>query len=59
MSNLFKVLRKYGILISGDDYMPNHILAEDFIDEMIENVSLIKLSTYLQFNKEDDTSSFY
>ena len=28
--------------------MPNHILVEDIIDEMMESVSYIKLNSYLK-----------
>lgn len=35
------------------DIMPNHILTMDVIDEMIENISIIKLNTYIQMSKDD------
>lgn len=28
--------------------MPNHILIEDVIDEMLENISYIRLNSYLK-----------
>ena len=28
--------------------MPNHILTNDMIDEMLENVNVIKLNTYIK-----------
>jgi hypothetical protein len=34
------------------DNMPNHILTNDVIDEMIDNISVIKLNTYIQMSKE-------
>lgn len=36
--------------------MPNHILIEDIIDEMIENIEYIKLNTYI--NTEDNKVDF-
>lgn len=33
--------------------MPYKILMEDVIDEMLENISYIKLNTYIQLQKED------
>lgn len=32
--------------------MPNHILTLDVIDEMLENISVIKLNTYIQMGKD-------
>jgi len=32
--------------------MPNHILTMDVMDEMLENVSVIKLNTYIQMSKD-------
>lgn len=32
--------------------MPNHILTMDVIDEMLENVSVVKLNTYVQLSKD-------
>lgn len=32
--------------------MPNHILTMDVMDEMLENVSVIKLNTYIQMTKD-------
>lgn len=32
--------------------MPNHILTMDVINEMIDNVSVIKLNTYIQLSKD-------
>ena len=36
----------------GEIAMPNHILTLDVIDEMIENISVIKLNTYIQMGKD-------
>lgn len=33
--------------------MPYKVLMEDVIDEMIDNISYIKLNTYLGLKKED------
>jgi hypothetical protein len=33
--------------------MPNHILCDDIIDEMINNIVYIKLNTYLNMGKKD------
>lgn len=33
--------------------MPYKILMEDVIDEMIDNISYIKLNTYIKLQKED------
>lgn len=32
--------------------MPNHILYNDIIDEMIDNIMYIKLNTYLNMGKK-------
>ena len=32
--------------------MPNHILYEDIIDDMIDNIMYIKLNTYLDIGKK-------
>ena len=32
--------------------MPNHILTMDVMDEMLENISVIKLNTYIQMTKD-------
>jgi len=32
--------------------MPNHILTLDVMDEMLENISVIKLSTYIKMSKD-------
>ena len=37
----------------GDRDMPDYILLDDMIDEMIDNVSYIKLKTHL-LTEEDD-----
>ena len=29
--------------------MPNHILTNDMIDEMLDNIKTIKLNTYIKF----------
>ena len=39
------------------DYMPNHILTIDTMDEMIEDVSTIKLNTYIRMVKDRDNIS--
>lgn len=31
--------------------MPNHVLCNDIIDDMIENITYIKLNTYLDIGK--------
>jgi len=36
----------------GDIFMPDYILLDDLIDDMIDNVSYIKLNSYL--NLEED-----
>lgn len=33
--------------------MPYKIIMEDVIDEMLDNISYIKLNTYIQLQKED------
>ena len=33
--------------------MPYKIIIEDVIDEMIDNLSYIKLNTYIKFEKEN------
>ena len=33
--------------------MPEKIIKEDVIDEMINNISYIKLNTYIKLQKED------
>ena len=33
--------------------MPYKILMEEVIDEMLDNISYIKLNTYIQLQKED------
>lgn len=35
----------------GDDNMPGYVLVEDILDEMIENISYIKLNNYLKERK--------
>lgn len=37
----------------GDNIMPDYILLDDMIDDMIDNVSYIKLNSHL-FMEEDD-----
>lgn len=32
--------------------MPNKIIIEDIIDEMIDNISYVKLNTYIELGKE-------
>ena len=32
--------------------MPEHILLDDIIDDMIDEISYIKLSSYLNFDEE-------
>lgn len=34
--------------------MPNKIIVEDIIDEMIDNIDYIKLNTYIELEKKDD-----
>ena len=33
--------------------MPDHILLDDIIDDMIDNISYIKLNSYLNLNKDN------
>jgi hypothetical protein len=33
--------------------MPNKIIVEDIIDEMIDNIEYIKLNTYIDLEKND------
>lgn len=33
--------------------MPNKIIVEDIIDEMINNIDYIKLNTYIELEKDD------
>lgn len=33
--------------------MPYKIITEEIIDEMIDNISFIKLNTYIKLQKED------
>lgn len=33
--------------------MPNKIIVEDIIDEMINNINYIKLNTYIELEKDD------
>lgn len=37
----------------GEINMPNHILFEDIIDDMLDNISYIKLNTYVNLGKKD------
>ncbi len=32
--------------------MPNKIIIEDIIDEMIDNISYVKLNTYIELGKD-------
>ena len=32
--------------------MPNKIIIEDIIDEMLDNINYIKLNTYIELKKE-------
>lgn len=34
--------------------MPNKIIVEDIIDEMIGSIDYIKLNTYIELEKNDD-----
>ena len=34
------------------DKMPNKIIIEDIIDEMLDNISCIKLNTYIELEKK-------
>ena len=36
----------------GDIYMPDYILLDDIVDEMLDNVSYIKLKSHLQMNED-------
>ena len=44
---------KWYPLIKGDNGMPNKIIVEDIIDEMINNIDYIKLNTYIELEKDD------
>lgn len=33
--------------------MPNKIIIEDIIDEMIDNISFVKLNTYIKLEKNN------
>lgn len=33
--------------------MPNKIIVEDIIDEMIENINYIRLNTHIELSKKD------
>lgn len=33
--------------------MPHKIILEEVLDEMLDNISYIKLNTYIQLQKED------
>lgn len=35
----------------GDDNMPGYVLIEDIFDEMMQNISYIKLKSYLKERK--------
>ena len=35
-----------------ETFMPDHILLDDIIDDMIDEISYIKLSSYLNFGDE-------
>lgn len=37
----------YVIIYLGDDIMPDHILLDDIIEEMIDNIEIVKLDSYL------------
>jgi hypothetical protein len=39
-------------LIKGDKNMPNKIIIEDIINEIIENINCIKLNTYLKLESK-------
>ena len=34
--------------------MPNKIIVEDIIDEMLYNINYIKLNTYIELQKQDN-----
>lgn len=34
--------------------MPNKIIVEDIIDEMIDNIDYVKLNTYIDLEKNDE-----
>ena len=34
-------------------YMPDHILLDDIIDDMIDNISYIRLNSYLNLDEEN------
>jgi hypothetical protein len=36
----------------GDNNMPDYILLDDIIDEMIDNISFVKLNTYINVEKD-------
>lgn len=37
----------------GDKQMPDYILLDDMIDDMIDNISYIKLNSYLNLDKDN------
>lgn len=37
--------------------MPNKIIVEDIIDEMIDNISYIRLNTHIELSKKDENKS--
>ena len=39
------------ILYKKENNMPNKIIVEDVIDEMIDNINYIKLNTYIDLEK--------
>ena len=43
-----------GIFVqNGIQGMPNKILVDDIIDEMIDSIDYIKLNTYIELEKDD------
>lgn len=37
----------------GDNLMPDYVLLDDMIDDMIDNISYIKLNSYLNLDKDN------
>jgi len=42
----------YYLFSKGDMVMPDYILLDDIIDDMLDNISYIKLNTYLNMEEE-------
>lgn len=40
------------ILFVKENTMPDYILLDDVVDEMLDNISYVKLNTYLKMEEE-------